>query len=191
MTEDSDWKTQIGSARKGLAQFDAALQELTAMRDQATADIAQYLRAEGGLELDVDAIHATLSRPYTLVPINAQEAWLIHWRGVKMPIFGWVVAQEPAFIKARITRSMDLLTPLPAWMKAELGWKAAEHAALIDGSHTAIKVTAGDEATFKRKYWAMLGAKQADGSIKIRGGDARTGLDKGNSRSYLGNRGLS
>lgn len=128
--------------------------------------------ASRGIELDIEAIRATLTRPYTLLPINEHEAWLIHWRGVKMPIFGWVVAQEPAFIKAKVTRSMDLLTPLPGWMKQELGWKPPAHKAIIDGTRTSMQLTEGDESSFKRRYGNHLGARQADGSFKIKGGDA-------------------
>lgn len=168
-----NWQGNIESAKQSLQVLDEAIAELTKYRDEATADIAQYLRsADSGIELDIDAIQATLTRPYTLLPINEHEAWLIHWRGVKMPIFGWVVAQEPAFIKARVTRSMDLLTPLPTWMKQELGWKPPEHKAVIDGTRTSLSLTDGDEAAFRKRYGQHLGGKQSDGSFKIRGGDA-------------------
>src|SRR3972149_6897889 len=164
----------LEDAQAGIQAIDAAITELSESRDKAAADIAQSLRVHKGIDLAPEAIKATVTRPYTLLPdaTHPGEAWLIHWRGVKMPIFGWVVAQEPAFIKARVTRSMDLLTPLPAWMKDELGGKPPAHAALIDGMRTAVRVTQGDESAFKRKYGSLLGAKQADGSIKIRGGDA-------------------
>jgi len=169
-----NWKEAITSAESAALTLSITIEELTRYRDQATADIAKYLRldASKGLELDIEAIQATLSRPYTLLPINEHEAWLIHWRGVKMPIFGWVVAQEPAFIKAKVTRSMDLLTPLPTWMKQELGWKPPEHKAVVDGTHTSLQLTEGDDTSFKRRYGQHLGAKQADGTFKIKGGDA-------------------
>lgn len=167
----NQWQANLTDAQRALTTIDQAIAELTKYRDEATANIAQYLRAEEGIELDLDAIRATLTRPYTLLPINENEAWLIHWRGVRMPILGWVVAQEPAFIKARVTRSMDLLTPLPAWMKDELGWKPPEHGAIIDGTRTTIKVTKGTVESFKRKYGKFLGASQVD-EIKIKGGDA-------------------
>jgi len=167
-----DWQASIENARQGLALLDEARATLNALGDAATAEIARYLRMDSGVELDLDAIRATLTRPYTLLPINEHEAWLIHWRGVKLPIFGWVVAQEPAFVKARVTRSMDLLTPLPAWMKDELGWRPPEHQAQIDGTRTSLRLTAGDEATFKRRYGAHLGARQSDGSYRVKGGDA-------------------
>ncbi len=167
-----NWNNTLEDARGAVATIDQAIANLTRYRDEATAEIAKYLRVDQGIELDIDAIKATLTRPYTLLPINEHEAWLIHWRGVRMPIFGWVVAQEPAFIKARVTRSMDLLTPLPGWMKNELGWKAPEHKAVIDGTRTSLQLTEGDASSFKRKYGRFLGGSQADGSIKIKGGDA-------------------
>lgn len=167
-----DWKNTLTSAQSAVDTIEQAIADLTKYRDQAAAEIARYLRVDSGIELDLDAIRATLTRPYTLLPINEHEAWLIHWRGVKMPIFGWVVAQEPAFIKAKVTRSMDLLTPLPAWMKQELGWKPPEHKAVIDGTRTSLQLTEGDSASFKRKYGKFLGGSQADGTIKIKGGDA-------------------
>lgn len=162
----------LAGAQDALGTIESAIAELARFRDSSTAEIAQYLRVQKGIELDLEAIRATVTRPYTLLPIDEHEAWLIHWRGVKMPIFGWVVAAEPAFIKARVTRSMDLLTPLPAWMKQELGWKPPAHGAVIDGTRTNVKLTEGDEATFRRRYGQHLGAKQADGSFAIKSGDA-------------------
>lgn len=169
----TDWQANIDVVHAAIQAIDKTLADLTVYRDEKTAEIAKYLRVvDKGIELDMDAIQATLTRPYTILPINEHEAWLIHWRGVKMPIFGWVIAQEPAFIKSKVSRSMDLLTPLPEWMKNEMGWKAPAHKAVIDGTRTGISLTDGDEATFKRKYGQHLGGKQADGTFKIKGGDS-------------------
>jgi hypothetical protein len=168
----SNWHDLIESAESSIGNVDQIIEQLSRYRDSATAEIAKYLRVkDSGIELDIEAIQATLTRPYTLLPIGEHEAWLIHWRGVKMPIFGWVVAQEPAFIKAKVTRSMDLLTPLPGWMKQELGWKPPEHKAVIDGTRTSLQVTEGDVVSFKRKYGRFLSASKGD-EIKIKGGDA-------------------
>ena len=167
-----EWKAITESAQNALDNLDEAISFMSKYRDTATAEIAQCLRMENGIELDIEAIRATLTRPYTIIPINEHEAWLIHWRGIKMPIFGWVVAQEPAFIKAKVTRSMDLLTPLPGWMKQELGWKPPEHKAVIDGTRTNLRLTEGDESAFRRSYGHYLGGKQTDGTFKIKGGDA-------------------
>lgn len=167
-----EWKNTLATARKSLAVLDESLTNLRALGDSATAEIAQYLRVDNSLEIDIDAIKETLKRPYTILPINEHEAHLIHWRGVQMPILGWVVKSDGAFIVSRISRSMDLVSPLPAWMKNELGWKPPAHAAVIGGDRATIRVTAGDEASFRKRYGAHLGAKQADGEIKIKSGDA-------------------
>lgn len=172
MKKSTEWETKLSQAFSAIAIYEESIKFLAEHRDAATAEIAQYLRVEEGIELDLDAIRATVTRPYTVLPINEHEAWLIHWRGVKMPIFGWVVSQEAAFVKAKVTRSMDLLTPLPTWMKAELGWKPPAHKAVIDGTRTNLNLLEGEEGTFKRKYGQFLGARQVDGAYKIRGGDA-------------------
>lgn len=163
----------LQEARKALAVIDQVRADLTEYSETAAADIARYLRvaSQGDIDLDPEAIQATTHRPYTLLPINPTEAHLIHWRGVRLPMFGWVVKQEPAFTVSRVSRSMDLLTPLPAWMKDEMGWQPPEHAALIAGDRATVQVTAGDEATFRQRYGAHLGRKTEAG-FQIKGGGA-------------------
>jgi len=166
------FQEHIAAATGAIDTINESIALLTKYRDSATAEIAKYLRIDDGIELDIEAIRATLTRPYTILPINEHEAWLIHWRGIRMPIFGWVVAQEPSFIKSKITRSMDLLTPLPTWMKSELGWKPPEHKAIIDGTRTMLTLMDGNEDSFKRKYGKHLGRKDSLGRFAIKGGDA-------------------
>lgn len=167
-----DWTESLDALRSVLEMVPQARATLEKFESEAAALIAKYARQAGGVELDVAAIKATITRPYTLLPINEHEAHIIHWRGVKLPIFGWVIKQEPAFTIARVTRSMDLLTPLPTWAKQELGWKPPEHKAAIDGTHTRVRLTEGDPGTFKRKYGAHLGKQNADGTFPIKSGDA-------------------
>lgn len=163
---------ELQTAAGHVAGLESIIATLSEFKEKTAATIAKYLRMDGGAEINPDAIRATVERPYTVLPINEHEAWLIHWRGINMPIFGWVVAQEPAFIKSKVSRSMDLLTPMPEYLKKEMGWKAPEHKAIIDGTRTGIRVTDGDEATFRKKYGAHLGKRGADGSYAIKGGDA-------------------
>lgn len=166
-----EWEAKIIVLQDGLRHSEAARAALEAWETKAAATIAKFARAEGA-EIDPEAIKASVTRPYTLQQINEHEALLICWRGIKMPIFGWVVSQEPAFLKAKVSRSMDLLTPFPAWMREELGWRAPEHGAVIDGTRTSLTLTEGDEGSFKRKYGKFVGKRQADGTFKIKGGDA-------------------
>ncbi len=164
-------KNVFDDARSAMQVIEKSLKDLSEFRDAAALEIAQYLRVETGIELDADAIRATLTRPYTLLAINEHEAWMIVWRGIRMPVFGQIVAQEPAFIKARITRTMNLITPFPAWVMDDLGWKPPVHKAIIDSTRSNIQLTEGDESSFRRRYGQFLGTRRGDGAFGVKGGD--------------------
>lgn len=164
-----DIKDRISALQKGLEEADAARVELEQWENRTAATIAKYARADG-IELDPEGIKASITRPYTLIPDphNPNKALLIHWRGIKMPIFGWVKKQDPVFTIAEVTRGMDMLTPFPEWLRKEMGWKAPEHAAVLDGSKTSISLQSGDPETFKKKYGRFLSGG-AGGKYKIKG----------------------
>lgn len=159
-------------ASTAIAVIDRALKDLQTYRDEAAVEIAKYIRMRKGVLVDPEAIKATVPRPYTLLPINENEAWLISWKGIRMPIMGYVTAVEPAFIKSKITKSGEWFTPFPQWIKDEMGWRAPEHKAIIDSNRTGVSLTDGDELTFKKKYGQFLNGKGTDGSFKIKGGNA-------------------
>lgn len=174
-----DWTESLATLQTSLervqqerAQFERALDVVRTFETQATADIAHYLRQSGGIQLNVEAIQATPARPYALVQRKHDEWYLIHWRGVEMPMFGVLEKQDAAFNYFRVTRWMDLMTPFPQWAREEMEIKPPEHGALVDGTRSSVRVTAGDEGSFKKKYGAFLGKKQDDGSYTIKGGDA-------------------
>ncbi len=167
-----EWEYTLKRAHVAMEELNTCITDLTQYRDETTAQIAQYLRVEQGIDLDLDAIRATPARPYTLVSISEKEAWMIIWRGIRMPVFGQIVSQEPAFIKARVTRTMNLLTPFPSWVMDELGWKPPAHKAIIDSSRSSIQLTEGDESSFRRRYGQFLGARREGGAFGVKGGDA-------------------
>lgn len=165
----------LKAAQDSITQLRQTSQFLTDYADQQSAQIAKWLRVgKSGLELDPDMISLTLTKPYTLIPISANEAWMIQWAGIKTPIFGYVVAKDGPFIKSRVSRSMDLITPFPQHIKDEMGWKAPEHKVVMDSSNTGVTLTDGDEQSFKKKYGQFLAVTKADpnGTYRIRGGDA-------------------
>lgn len=167
----SEWQDRLAGARKNLAALTDHLEALTSLRDEATAQINQFARSEG-ITLNLPAIQATLNRPYVLVPTtNPNEWYLVAWRGVSVPVVGWIVSQSDAFTVSRVTRTMNLLAPVPEWMRAEMGWKAPDHAAYLDTSKTVVKVTGGDPVSFRRRYGTYLGGP-VEGGFKIKGGKA-------------------
>jgi len=170
----SDWQTSLSAAQSALQTLDAHIAAMNELRNRAVAEIAKHIRASGAAELDLDAIAQTVTRPYTLLPTGKRDEWyVIQWRGIKMPMhIGWLEKQEDAFNLFRVTRSMNLLTPFPEWLKTEMGVTDPEHSALVDGTRTGVRVTRGDAASFKKRYGAHLGKQNADGSFAIKPGDA-------------------
>lgn len=160
-------------ARAALHTISETIETLTLYRDDTALQIAEYLRmSNSGFELDPEMIKATLIKPYTLIPINQNEAWLIQWAGIKTPVLGYVVGKDGPFIKSRVSRSMDLITPFPQYIKEEMQWAPPAHKVTIDGQFTSVQLIEGDEATFKRKYGVYLGKKTGADTHTIKGGNA-------------------
>src|SRR5438105_3030191 len=132
-------RASLKVAQKARTDAAGALAVLEQYETSTAAEIAKYLRSAGGLELDQDAICASVTRPYTIIPQDQHKALLVHWRGVKMPqVFGWVLRHDGAFTISEISRGMDALTPFPQWMKDDMGWKPPEHQAELDGTHSRV-----------------------------------------------------
>lgn len=165
---------ELEEARAAVKAIDSAIEKLSAFRDEKAARIASWLRVgKNGLELDPEAIQLTLTKPYTLVPTSPTEAIMIQWAGIKTPVFGYVLGRDGAFIKSRVSRSMDLITPFPQYIKDEMGWKDPEHKVTIDSTYTGVHLLEGEESTFRKRYGQFLGKKKAgENGYLIKGGDA-------------------
>jgi hypothetical protein len=165
----------IQTMAQHLEEVNRTLSFLAEYRDTQTAQVAKWLRVgKSGLELDKEMIELTLIKPYTVIPISQNEAWLIQWAGIKMPVLGYVVGKDGPFIKSKVSRSMDLITPFPQYIKDEMGWKAPEHSATIDSTYTGVRLTGGDEGSFRKRYGQFLSGKQkgSEDVYNIRPGDA-------------------
>lgn len=159
----SDWKSQLDLAQTASADLSAALEVLATFRNESIAKLNAFARSHG-VEVDLAAALATFERPYTLVPTGDKNEWyLVSSRMFNVPAVGWIVSQTPAFTVSRITRTMGILSPLPEWVRSEVGWTPPEHDARINPNRTAVAVTRGNRATFQKRYGQFLGKPTADG----------------------------
>lgn len=170
----TDLYDNLKATRQALKTIDSTLEDLSAYRDETARKIASWLRVgNSGLEIDPTAIQMTITKPYTLIPTSQNEALLIQWAGIKMPVLGYVIGRDGPFIKSRVSRSMDLITPFPQYIKDEMGWKEPAHKVTIDSTYTGVHLLEGEESTFRKKYGMFLGNKKSGtNSYAIRGGDA-------------------
>jgi hypothetical protein len=60
-----NWEETLGSAETALGELNKSIEMLATYRDKATADITQYLRVQKGIDLDIDAIRAVPTQPYS------------------------------------------------------------------------------------------------------------------------------
>lgn len=135
------------SIRSAVSALDAAVAE--AKRDARyletrLADMrSQYeFMTEHGEELG-----KFIRRPYLLRPIGRERYELIIPRFIGLNA-GWPVRVEGEYAIFLVSRFVDLITPLPSWLKKDLDWGEAEFKAHIEGDW--LVVDSGDpEKVFK------------------------------------------
>lgn len=163
MTKPLAWQTHLDGAQTAAAEMLRHIGALTEFRNEAVAEIATFARSQG-VEVNLDAVRATFERPYTLVPTGDKNEWyLISSRMFNVPAVGWIVSQNDAFTVSRITRTMGILSPLPEWVRAEVGWTPPEHDARVSADRAMVAVTRGDRAAFQKRYGQFLGKSTAEG----------------------------
>ncbi len=163
MSKALAWQVHLDKAKYALADLSGALGALVSFRNEAVAEVAAFGKSLG-VEVNLEAVRALIARPYTLVPTSDPNEWyLVLSRIVNAPAVGWIVSQNEAFTVSRITRTMNVLSPLPAWVRAETNWAEPEHAARISNDHATVIVTRGDRETFLQRYGQFLSKSTADG----------------------------
>lgn len=166
-------ESSLATVQTARAHAEAAVLAYREFEDATSAQIASLLRAVGARNINAEAVKATARKPYILIPTGKpNEWWNIQSRILDQPTIGWLEQQTPAFNVYRVTRTMLNLTPdeTPDWMREEMGITPPAHAATVSGTDQSVTLTRGDETTFKRKYGSYLGAKNADGTFKLKGG---------------------
>ena len=168
----TDWSTSLTTARKASTALTNSLAELNALRDEATAQVVK-LGQGAGVELNPDAVKASIDKPYVLIKTDDPNTWkCITWRGrTDMPVVGWIDWQDDAFIVSTINRSMRLVSEIPDWMVEQIGWQPPEFEAALDASKTIVQLKTGDRDEFRRRYGAHLAAA-VDGGFKVKKGKA-------------------
>jgi DNA excision repair protein ERCC-3 len=122
--------TDLEKLQRGLAE--------AAQHTQRAAFLAQYAPED---------LREFFARPYVVRPLDADEYELIVPKFIG-PIGGWPVRTDGAFLIFRISRFINLISPLPQWLAAELGYQAAPFHGVLEGN--ALVIDRGDpQAVFE------------------------------------------
>lgn len=164
MSNPLAWQDTFTTAHAALSNLTTALDELNAVRNESLSALAG-IGERRGLNVNLDAAEATFNRPYTIVPTNDPNEILVVQSLVvaDLPAVGWILSDDGAFRVSRVTRTMNLMGSLPAWVQQEGGWAPPEHTATVDPVTGVVNVTAGDRATFRERYGRFLGKPNAQG----------------------------
>ena len=172
MKPQTDWQTHLAAARKSIASYADHLAALIEMRDAATAEVLALGRG-AGVEMNPDAVQASIAKPYALLRTDDPNTWkVITWRGRRdMPVIGWIDWQDDAFIVSTINRATRFVSDVPDWMLDTIGWQPPEFAAALNPGKTLVQLSRGDRSAFQRRYGAWL-AGSADSGFRIKKGRA-------------------
>lgn len=95
------------------------------------------------LDVDIEALQAYMKKPYIMRALRGDRYELIIPRFLNFSA-GWPVRVEGEYNVYAVSRMIDIFTPLPDWMQAELGWAKPDFTAYVDGGN--LVVTSGDAA---------------------------------------------
>jgi len=120
-----------------LAQLDDDIARLREVVAERRAVILTAQRSVQITDYDEEAFSRFVAKPYLLRPIRGDRYELI------IPAFvnfsaGWPVKTDGEFVIYEVSRFIDLITPLPAWLRNELGYSLPEFSAHIEDNELVI-----------------------------------------------------
>lgn len=131
--------------------IDESLNTLQRYVDEQRAVLFDLQKNHALLDVDMGALQAYMKKPYIMRALRGDRFELIIPRFLNFSA-GWPVRVEGEYNVFAVSRMIDLFTPLPDWMRAELGWEKSDFSAYVDGGN--LVVTSGDVS----KLYDRLGA---------------------------------
>lgn len=134
---------QLADLNESIALMQA---EVAQRRDEALALQKQF----DLMDLDADAFKTFVKKPYLLKAIRGDRYELIVPKFVNFQA-GWPVRTDGEYVVYQVSRFIDLITPLPEWLRNDLGYKTPEFRAHLEGDW--LTVDSGDPD----HVWDLLG----------------------------------
>jgi len=151
----------FAQARDQYADLDWTLIELRSLVEKKQQEALALSKAADMANVGAEAFAAFLRKPYILRQIRADRYELIVPRFIDFQA-GWPVRTEGEYVVYEVSRFIDLITPLPAWLRGELGYMPADFGAHLEGDW--LHVDNGDPTA----VWTKLG-----GGKRFSGRDGR------------------
>lgn len=127
--------------------FDALQRQFTTVEE--TLKLAQYqveqekgrvlslLRESALSDVDHDALVRFMQKPYVLRPVKKDVWELIIPKFINFSA-GWPVRVDGEYAVYQVSRFIDLITPMPDWLRNELGFKAPDFGVHREGDYLVV-----------------------------------------------------
>lgn len=128
-------------------QLDELNQTLQSMQTLVKSRQDEFLSLEKQFDLagvDAEAFKTFTAKPYLLRPVRGDRYELIVPKFIDFKA-GWPVRAEGEYVIYEVSRFIDLVTPLPDWLRGELGYQKPDFAAHLEGDY--LVVDEGDPET--------------------------------------------
>jgi hypothetical protein len=145
-------------------QMNELNQTLQSMQELVKARQDEFLALEKRFSLagiDAEAFQAFTNKPYLLRPIRGDRYELIVPRFIDFKA-GWPVRTEGEYVIYEVSRFIDLITPLPNWLRGELGYQKPDFKAHLEGEY--LVVDEGDTETVYDKLGRSKRISHRDGN---------------------------
>jgi len=125
------------SANKQLDELSQTLQSIHALVQSRHSEFLALEKQFDLAGIDAEAFQAFTGKPYLLRPIRGDRYELIIPRFIDFQA-GWPVRTEGEYVIYEVSRFIDLITPLPNWLRGELGYQKPDFKAHIEGEYLVI-----------------------------------------------------
>lgn len=122
----------LSDIRKTYRVLSDQLEQLNDLAEQGARRIDDLEREISLSMPDSNAFKAFVQKPYLLRRIGADRHELIIPRFIGLRA-GWPVRIDGEYLIFQVSRFIDLITPLPGWLRAELDYTDSDIRAYIDG----------------------------------------------------------
>jgi len=123
-------------ANNQLQEISDTLQNMRGVVEERQREFMELQRSFDLSGIDPEALELFTHKPYILRPAhvrgNADVFELIIPRFIDFRA-GWPVRTEGEYVIYQVSRFIDLITPLPAWLRGELGYTPPAFGAHLDG----------------------------------------------------------
>lgn len=131
-------------AKNSLGDLNSNLEQIRALVASQEKEFLSLERLSDLTHFNTEAFSAFMKKPYILRPIRGDRHELIVPRFIDFQA-GWPVRTEGEYVVYQVSRFIDLISPLPDWLRGELGYETPAFKAHIEGDWLVVEKGKADQ----------------------------------------------